>query len=117
MNSEEFRETFLRSDREGPTKAKMAEKVAENNAWVRDSRRGSSQPRAVGAREATPVESTRPTGRGGSATPREARELYHSQSPWGFEANREAERRPELRAEEKALVEEQLKSAELRPLV
>ncbi len=56
--------------------------MAENNAWGRDSRRGSSQPRAVGAREATPVESTRPAGRGGSATPREARELYHSQSPW-----------------------------------
>ncbi len=29
MNSEEFRETFLRNDREGPTKAKMAEKAAE----------------------------------------------------------------------------------------
>ncbi len=26
MNSEEFRETFLRNDREGPTKAKMAGK-------------------------------------------------------------------------------------------
>jgi hypothetical protein len=49
--------------------------------------------------------------------PREARELYHSQSPWGLEANREAGRRPELRAEEKALIEEQLKSPELRPLV
>ena len=96
MNSEEFRETFLRSDREGPTKAKMAERMAEDNAWDRDSRRGSSQPRAVRAREATPVEPTRPAGRGGSATPREARELYHSQSPWGLEANREAERRPEL---------------------
>jgi hypothetical protein len=48
--------------------------------------------------------------------PREARELYHSQSPWGLEANREAGRRPELRAEEKALIEEQLKSPELRPL-
>ncbi len=32
-------------------------------------------------------------------------------------ANRDAERRPELLAEEKALVEELLKSAELRPLV
>ncbi len=31
-NSEEFRETFLRSDREGPTKAKMAEKMAETKA-------------------------------------------------------------------------------------
>ncbi len=49
--------------------------------------------------------------------PRETRELYHSQSPWGLEANREAGRRPELRAEEKALIEEQLKSPELRPLV
>jgi hypothetical protein len=26
LNSEEFRETFLRNDREGPTKAKMAGK-------------------------------------------------------------------------------------------
>ncbi len=49
--------------------------------------------------------------------PRKTRELYHSQSPWGLEANREAGRRPELRAEEKALIEEQLKSPELRPLV
>ena len=117
MNSEEFRETFLRNDREGPTKAKLAEKMAENNAWDRNSRRGNSQPRAAGAREATPVGSVRTTGREGSAAPREARELYHSQSPWGLEANRDAERRPELLAEEKALVEELLKSAELRPLV
>jgi hypothetical protein len=49
--------------------------------------------------------------------PRGTRELYHSQSPWGLEANREAGRRPELRAEEKALIEEQLKSSKLRPLV
>ncbi len=33
MNSEGFRETFLRNDREGPTKAEMAEKMAENNVW------------------------------------------------------------------------------------
>jgi hypothetical protein len=59
----------------------------------------------------------RPAGRGGSVPPKEIRELYHSQSPWGLEANREAGRRPELRAEEKALIEEQLKSPELRPLV
>ncbi len=32
MNSEGFRETFLRNDREGPTKAKMAERMAETNA-------------------------------------------------------------------------------------
>ena len=32
LNSEEFRETFLRNDREGPTKAKMAERMAETNA-------------------------------------------------------------------------------------
>jgi hypothetical protein len=91
--------------------------MAENNAWGRGSQRGSSQPHAVRAREATPVEPTRPAGRGGSAPPRETRELYHSQSPWGLEANEEAGRRPELRAEEKALIEEQLKSPELRPLV
>ena len=91
--------------------------MAENNAWDRNSRRGNSQPRAAGAREATPVGSVRSTGREGSAAPREARELYHSQSPWGLEANRDAERRPELLAKEKARVEELLKSAELRPLV
>ena len=91
--------------------------MAENNAWDRNSRRGNSQPRAAGAREATPVGSVRSTGREGSAAPREARELYHSQSPWGLEANRDAEGRPELLAEEKALVEELLESAELRPLV
>ena len=43
MNSEEFRETFLRNDREGPTKAEKAEKMAENNAWEGNSRRGISQ--------------------------------------------------------------------------
>ena len=91
--------------------------MAENNAWDGNSRRGNSQPRAAGAREATPAGSVRSTGREGSAAPREARELYHSQSPWGLEANKEAGRRPELRAEEKALIEEQLKSPELRPLV
>ncbi|MFO0004745.1 MAG: hypothetical protein ACK559_26810, partial [bacterium] len=32
LNSEEFRETFLRNDREGPTQAEMAEKAAETNA-------------------------------------------------------------------------------------
>ena len=91
--------------------------MAENNVWERNSRRGNSQPRAVGARGATPVGPVRSAGREESAAPREARELYHSQSPWGLEANRDAERRPELLAEEKALVEELLKSAELRPLV
>ncbi len=73
MNSEEFRETFLRNDREGPTKAKTAERMAENNAWDRNSRRGNSQPRAAGAREATPVEPVWSTGREGSAAPREAK--------------------------------------------
>jgi hypothetical protein len=87
LNSEVFRETFLRNDREGPTKAEKAEKMAESNAWERNSRRGNSQPRAAVAREATPVGSVRSTGREGSAAPREARELYHSQSPWGLEAN------------------------------
>ncbi len=33
MNSEEFGETFLRNDRKGPTKARMAERMAENNVW------------------------------------------------------------------------------------
>jgi hypothetical protein len=36
LNSEEFRETFLRNDREGPTKAKMAEKAAETHAGRED---------------------------------------------------------------------------------
>ncbi len=91
--------------------------MAENNAWGRGSQRGSSQPRAVRAREATPVVHAQSAGRGGSVPHREARELYHSQSPWGLEANEQAGKRPELRAEEKALIEEQLKSPELRPLV
>ena len=73
MNSEEFRETFLRNDREGPTKAEKAEKMAENNAWERNSRRGNSQPRAAGAREANPVGSVRSTGGEGNNTPREAK--------------------------------------------
>ena len=73
MNSEEFRETFLRSDREGPTKAEKAEKMAENNAWDRNSRRGNSQPRAAGAREATPVEPVWLTGREENNAPREAK--------------------------------------------
>jgi hypothetical protein len=56
-----------------------------------------------------------PAGKGGSVPPREARDLYHSQSPWGLETNDQAGKRPELRAEEKALVGEQLKSPELQP--
>ncbi len=91
--------------------------MAENNAWGWSPQRGSSQPRAVRAGEAKPVVHTQPAGRGGSVPPREARELYHSQSPWGLEANEQAGKRPELRAEEKALIDEQLKSPELRPLV
>ena len=73
MNSEEFRETFLRNDREGPTKAEKAEKMAGNNAWEGNSRRGISQPRAAGAREATPVGSVRSTGREENNAPREAK--------------------------------------------
>ena len=91
--------------------------MADNNAGERNSRRGIMQPQAAAAREANPAGSVRSTGGGGNNAPREARELYHSQSPWGLEANRDAERRPELLAEEKALVEELLKSAELWPLV
>ena len=33
MNSEEFRETFLRTTEKDPPRPKMAEKMAENNAW------------------------------------------------------------------------------------
>ena len=113
MNSEGFRETLAEERQKGPTERKMA----ENIAWSRGSQRGSSQPRVVRARKTTPVVPARPVGRGGSVPPREARELYHSQSPWGLEANEEAGRRPELRADEKALIEEQLKSPALRPLV
>jgi hypothetical protein len=47
--------------------------MAENNAWDGNSRRGNSQPRAAGAREATPVEPVRSTGREGSAAPKEAK--------------------------------------------
>ena len=74
MNSEEFRETFLRTTEKGPPRPKMAEKMAENNAWDGNSRRGNSQPRAAGAREATPVEPVRSTRREGSAAPREAKQ-------------------------------------------
>jgi hypothetical protein len=84
--------------------------MAENNAWGRSLQRGSSQPQAVRAGEATPFVHTQPAGRGGSVPPREARELYHSRSLWGLEANEQAGKRPELRAEEKALIDEQLKS-------
>ncbi len=56
-------------------------------------------------------------GEGEAFPPREVRELYHSQSLWGLEANEQAGKRPELRAEEKALIEERLKSPELRLLV
>ena len=73
MNSEEFRETFLRNDREGPAKAEKAEKMAENNAWGRNSRRGKSQPRAAVAREAYPVGSVRSTGGEENNVPREAK--------------------------------------------
>jgi hypothetical protein len=113
LNSEGFRETLSEERQKGPTERKMA----ENNAWGRGSQRGCSQPCAVRAGEATPVAPARPAGRRGSVPPREARELYHSQSSWGLEANEEAGRRPELRADEKALIEEQLKLPELRPLV
>ncbi len=49
--------------------------------------------------------------------PREARDLYHSQSPWTLETNEQAGKRPELGVEEKILVGEQLNSPELQPLV
>jgi hypothetical protein len=113
VNSEGFRETLSEERQKEP----KGDKMAENNAWGRGPQRGSSQPRAVRAGEATPVVHTQPAGRGGSVLPREARELYHSQSPWGLEANEQAGKRPELRAEEKALIDEQLKSPELRSLV
>ena len=51
----------------------MAEKMAENNAWDRNSRRGSSQPCAAGAREAAPAGSVWSAGREGSAAPKEAK--------------------------------------------
>ena len=73
MNSEEFRETFLRNDREGPTKAEKAEKMAESNAWERNSRRGNLQPRAATAREANPAGSVRSTGGEENNAPREAK--------------------------------------------
>ena len=62
MNSEGFRETFLRNDREGPTKAEKAGKMADNNAGERNSRRGNMQPCAATAREANPVGSVRSAG-------------------------------------------------------
>ena len=47
--------------------------MAENNAWDKNSRRGSLQPRAAGAREATPVEPVWLTGREENNAPREAK--------------------------------------------
>ncbi len=47
MNSEEFRETFLRSDREGPTKAKMAEKAAETHAGREERLFGNREIRSI----------------------------------------------------------------------
>jgi hypothetical protein len=70
--------------------------MAENNAWSRDLRSGSVQPRAVGSREVTPAGEGQPAGRRGSVPPREARDLYHSQSPWTLETNDQAGKRPEL---------------------
>ncbi len=102
---------FLRNGREDP----------KETGW-RNTNPGAEAHReevcsAVKAGEATPVVHAQPAGRGGSVPPREARELYHSQSPWGLEANEQAGKRPELRAEEKALIEEQLKLPELQPLL
>ncbi len=62
MYSEGFRET-LSEEQRGP----KGDKMAENNAWGRGSQRGSSQPRAVRAREATPVGPAQPAGRGGAS--------------------------------------------------
>ena len=73
MNSEEFRETFLRNDREGPTKAEKAERMADNNAGDRNSRRGNMQPRTATAREANPAGSVRSAGGEGNNAPREAK--------------------------------------------
>ena len=73
MNSEEFRETFLRNDREGPTKAEKAGKMADNNAGERNSRRGNMQPYAATAREANPAGSVRSAGGEENNAPREAK--------------------------------------------
>jgi hypothetical protein len=51
----------------------LAEKMAENDAWDGNSRRGKMQQHAAGAREANPVEPMRSTGREGSVAPREAK--------------------------------------------
>jgi hypothetical protein len=91
--------------------------MAENNAWSSNLRSGSAQPRAVGTREVTSAGGEQPVEIRGSAPPREARNLYHSQSLWTLETNDQAGRRPELGVEEKILVGEQLNSSELQPLV
>jgi hypothetical protein len=95
---------FLRNGRESPKRNKME----ENNAWSRNLRSESAQPRAVGTREVTPAEQGQPAGKGGSVPPKGARD-FHSQSPWTQETNDQAGKRPELGAEEKILVGEQLK--------
>jgi hypothetical protein len=91
--------------------------MAESKAWSRNLRSGNAEPRAVGTREAASAGREQPVGGRESAPPREARDLYHSQSPWTLETNDQAGRRPELGVEEKILVGEQLNSSELQPLV
>jgi hypothetical protein len=91
----------MRNGRESPKRNKMA----ENNAWSRNLRSESAQLRAVGTREVTPAGQGQPAGKGGSIPPREARDLYHSQSPWTLETNDQAGKRPELGAEEKSFWE------------
>jgi hypothetical protein len=91
---------------EEPQRESEKNKMAESNALSRNLRSGSAQPRAVGTREVTPAGQGQPAGRRGSVPSREARDLYHSQSPWTLETNDQAGKRPELGAEEKILVEE-----------
>jgi hypothetical protein len=91
--------------------------MAGNNAWSRNLRSGSAQPRVAGVREVTSAGGEQPAGRRGSAPPRQVRDLYQSQSPWTLDTNDQAGKRPKLRIEEKILVGEQLNSLELQPLV
>ncbi len=91
--------------------------MVENNAWSRSLRSENTEPHVAGGSEDTSDGREQPAGGRGSIPPREARELYRSQSPRTLETNSQAGERPELRIEERILAGDQLNSAELQPLV
>ena len=80
MNSEEFRETFLRNDREGPTKAMMAEKMADNNAWRKKKAERKAGPSGQKRKAGSPERTKSGSRRGGRRKAQRA-QLQPSQGP------------------------------------